>query len=323
MRVIIVGTGSIGRRHVDNILRIEPQAKFVILRQNKRHDSLSDKLSAQIVASVEEAMNFNPDCAVIATPSSMHADFILDFIKYGVAMYIEKPVVIDRVDIEKIRSSISQYCYESTTLVGCNLRFLNSLRFAHNLIRDGVLGQVARAVFQAGQWLPDWRPGERYQESYSADPNRGGGVVWDLIHEIDSVRYLLGDFDTVESMMSTFEPLGIKSDAVANLLLGRKNGGPLVSIGLDYVARMPVRRYEIYGEKGSLVWDLPQRQLQVQTANNVEIITDKPEDFDVLYTYEIAMKEFLSAVKSSVSTSQDLQEGLKSAELAIMAKEQK
>lgn len=322
MKIVIVGTGSIGRRHIENILRVEPKAEFIFLRQSGRHDSLSEGLGARVVTSVEQAVKFNPDCAIIATPSSLHTDFVLAFIQYGIAMYVEKPVVINQPDIERVYVSIKEFDYRATTLVGCNLRFLNSLRAMKEVLESGRLGQVARGVFQAGQWLPGWRPAQNYQDSYSADPERGGGVIWDLIHEIDSARYLLGDFERVMSMTSLYAPLKIKSDAVANILLGKKNGSPLISIGLDYVARKPVRRYEIYGEKGALIWDLPQQRLLFEDENGMELITDDPEDFNVAKTYEVAIKEFLSAVKSDSDTSQNIQEGLKSAELAVKAKEQ-
>lgn len=322
MKIVIVGTGSIGRRHIESVLKTDPTASFFILRADRRHDALVGQLSATVVASVEEAMALQPDCAIIATPSAMHTSFILDFIKYGLAMYIEKPVVILRHDVNKIRSHIKQYDYKSTTIVGCNLRFLKSLQIIKEMIQKGELGDIARADFQAGQWLPDWRPQQDYRKSYSADPVRGGGVLWDLIHELDSVRYLMGDFDQVKAMTSLFKPLEISSDSIATLLLAKSEGGPLVTVGLDYVARRPVRKYEIYGEDASLIWDLSNTQLQKHMSDGVEIITDNPEDFDVSQTYIDAMQEFLEAVKAGSATTQDIEEGLKSAELAVLAKEQ-
>ncbi len=322
MKIVIVGTGSIGRRHIKNILKIDPNVSFIILRADRRTDALVSQLPAIVVASVEEAMALKPSCAVIATPSALHTRYILEFIKAGLAMYIEKPVVILREDIQSIRCYINRYDYNATTLVGCNLRFLSSLQMVKKMIQDGVLGDVARASFQAGQWLPDWRPQQDYQRSYSADPNRGGGVIWDLIHELDSVRYLLGDFDQVKAMASSFQPLGISSNAVAVLLLSKSEGGALVTVGLDYVARKPVRKYEFYGEKASLIWDLQNGQLQKQTARGVEMISDIPNDFDVEQTYIDAMREFMNAVRLNSATSQPLQEGLNSAALAIRAKEQ-
>ena len=79
------------------------------------------------------------------------------------------------------------------TQVGCNLRFLPSLQRLKDLIAQGVIGRIVRASFEAGQWLPDWRPRQDYRKSYSADPDSGGGVLFDLIHEIDAAYWILGD----------------------------------------------------------------------------------------------------------------------------------
>ncbi len=320
MKIVIAGTGSIGYRHIQNIRRIIPAAQFVFIRKDKRVDNLSEKVSAVVVSDTREAMVLNPDCAVIATPSAFHTQLILEFIQYGLPLYIEKPVVIKQSDVDAIRGCIKKYHYTSATLVGCNLRYLKSLRIIKSIIQSGQVGRIARVSLQAGQWLPDWRPTQDYRVSYSSDSVRGGGVIWDLIHELDSARFLLGDFDQVKALSSNFEPLEINSEAVAVIILGKSEGGPLLTIGLDYVSRVPVRKYEIYAEKATLIWDLSGKTLVKQTVNGLDMLSDNPEDFDVSETYIDAMKEFFNAIENGINTSQDIEEGLKSVELALLAK---
>lgn len=320
MKIVIAGTGSIGFRHIRNISRIVPTTQFILLRKDKRVDEFSRKISAIVVSDVSEAMALKPDCAVIATPSAFHTQLILDFIRYGLPLYIEKPVVITQSDVDAIRACIKKYHYSSATLVGCNLRYLNSLCIMKSIIHSGELGKIARASLQAGQWLPDWRPTQDYRISYSSDSARGGGVIWDLIHELDSARFLMGDFDQVKALSSRFEPLEINSEAIAVIIMGKSQGGPLLSVGLDYVSRAPVRKYEIYAEKASLIWDLPGKTLIKKTVGGTEVLTDSAEDFDVAETYIQAMREFFEAIEKGINTSQDIEEGLKSVELALLAK---
>lgn len=320
MRILIAGTGSIGQRHIRNIRAIEPGARFIFLRAERRYDALADELDAEVVADMAEAAVYRPDLAVIATPSALHTELVMGCIKYGIPFYIEKPVVITEADVRQIREKLKRSKFNAPTQVGCNLRFLPSLQKARQLIEEGALGRIARASFQAGQWLPDWRPQQDYRKSYSADPARGGGVLMDLIHEIDAARMLLGEFNHVLAMTARFEPLQIESESVASVMLSGQGNGPLVTVGLDYVSRCPVRRYEVIGDQANLVWDLPAQTLTLQRPGESRVVTDRAEEFDVAQTYITAMHEFISAIRSGEPTSQGIEEGLRSTELAIAAK---
>jgi len=206
------------------------------------------------------------------------------------------------------------------TLSGCNLRFLPSLMAARKLLHDGAIGRVVRASLQTGQWLPDWRPASDYRASYSASPDLGGGVVLDLVHELDAARWLLGEFDSITALGGHRSSLEIASEDAAVIAMTRVNG-PVVAIGLDYVARAPVRRYEFFGEKGTLVWDLPARRLEI-VAGEAKAPALDATAFDVSLTYLAAMREFVECVRDSRVSSQDLREGLRSAALAIRINEE-
>jgi predicted dehydrogenase len=178
-----------------------------------------------------------------------------------------------------------------------------------------------RGNLSAGHWLPDWRPERDYRTSYSADRERGGGAILDLIHEIDQVRWLLGEFDVVQAIAGKYSSLEITSEDAACVLLGRKNG-PVVSVSLDYVSRRRVRRYEIIGEKGNLVWDMDAQRLDLMTANGCETLEAGPAAFDVAGTYVAAMAEFLACVEEKrATTTQTIADAMKTMELALAARE--
>lgn len=317
MRALIIGTGSIGRRHVESLQALAAGTEFVLLRRGGKTDDYSASLKSTVVGTMAEALDRKPDLAVIATPSALHIDSLLPVIKAAIPFYVEKPVVTTRDQSIAVAATLGNR-FRAPTLVGCNLRFLPSLHTLRRLLPDA--GRIVRASFQAGQWLPDWRKGRDYRSDYSADGALGGGVIFDLVHELDAVRWLLGDFTDVRGVGGSFSSLALKSEDTAVLTLGRREG-PAVSVGLDYVSRRPVRRYELVGEKATLAWDLPERRLTRGTAQGVETIDTGPDGFDVAATYRTAMKEFLDAVRSGQPTSQDVHEGLKSADLAIRAKE--
>ncbi len=321
MKFLIAGTGSIGQRHIRNLRELEPSCQFVLLRADGREDALSTELKAPVVRTFDSVLAHKPDAMLLATPSAMHAELLLSAIATGLPMYVEKPVVTRAGDVTAVHQAIAEHSYSAPTLVGCNLRFLPSLQRLHQLIQAGTIGRVVRSWFEAGQWLPDWRPHQNHRRSYSADPERGGGVVFDLVHELDAARWLVGEMTTIQALTAQVPALEIASEAVAGAVM-RSESGAIVNLGLDYVARRPLRHYQLVGELGTLTWDLPGRSLTLDTPNGREVIDCGEAAFDVATTYRTAMAEFLSALETGTPTSQPLEEGLKSSELAIRIKEQ-
>jgi predicted dehydrogenase len=320
MNFLIAGTGSIGQRHLHNIRHLDDNVKFLFLRRGARQDQLSYEMDAKVVSSVEDAVSSGIDCAVIATPSALHTSLVESLIHHNIPMYIEKPVVTTVNDVAKVRYALEFNDYRKPTLVGCNLRFLSSLVKVRELLKSGVVGNIVRATLQVGQWLPDWRPQQDYTKSYSASSKLGGGVIMDLIHELDAARWLLGDFVDVRAFSSGCPSLEIQSEAVACIIL-KGPDTPLVSINMDYVSRKPVRNYEFVGDKGTIYWDLIAKKLIVRTSDGVTGVDCGSQGFDVGETYLTAMKAFIESVKHDTPLEQDIVQGLESVELALRIKE--
>lgn len=320
MRILVIGTGSIGRRHIFNLQALTARPEFVFLRAGARRDTFSAEIGAVVVGHMDAALAMWPDFAVIANPSAGHGEALIALMRAGIPAYIEKPVVTARAELAAVERALSEIGKPPVTLVGCNLRFLPSLAKMRALVAKGAVGVPARAHLAVGQWLPDWRPAQDYRESYSADPARGGGVVLDLIHEIDMARFLFGEFEVVQAVGGHYTALEIASEDAAAILLSRRKG-PAVSIGLDYVARKPIRRYEIVGSEGTLIWDMHERTLTRDHPQGRESFDCEAEGFDTAETYRAAMRAMLDAVRTGATAAQGVADGLKSAELAILANE--
>ena len=321
MKWLIAGTGSIGQRHIRNLQALRPDTSFVLLRANAREDQLSRELSATVVSAFEDALVHHPDAFLLATPSALHAELLIPAIVAGLPMYVEKPVVTCQNEVNAVRQAMVEQHYSATTMVGCNLRFLPSLRKMRSLVQEGAIGRIVRGLFEAGQWLPDWRPSQDYRQSYSADPKRGGGVVFDLIHELDAARWLVGEINNVKAITASVSALDIASEVVAGAVMCSDRGA-VINLGLDYIARRPIRRYQLVGDEGTLTWELPTQTLVMDTSDERQVIHCGDKGFDVTATYQTAMAEFITALESGFLTSQSLEEGLKSSELAIHMKEQ-
>ena len=141
-------------------------------------------------------------------------------------------------------------------------------------------------------------------------------MTLDLIHEIDMANWLLGPLEPLASFSSSTPSLDIQSETVSCSLL-KSQSGTLVNINLDYVARVPLRRYVFVGDRGTLTWDLYKKSLTLQTSCSCTVVCSDLDAFDVSLTYLKAHTQFCSSVFNDSEMSQSIHDGLLSAELAI------
>lgn len=318
MRVLMVGTGSIGRRHMASLRSLVPDVQFDVLRSNGRSRDTSDLGVVEIVGSIDEGIRRQPYLMVIANPSSMHLQPLLAAIEAGVPFYAEKPVISTLDDLNLLQTRVARGGLPPN-VVGCNLRFLPSLIALKALLDEGRLGNLVRADFEAGQWLPDWRPNQDYRLGYSANRSQGGGVLLDLIHEVDAAIWLLNDFEYVTGYATHASLLEIDTDDCAGILMARA-GGPIATVRVDYVSRRPIRRYTLVGDRGTATWDLRASTIVLDDAVGAQVIQLTPSAFDVSGTYLSAMQELLAAIDSNRPSTQPLEEGLRALTTVLRAK---
>ncbi|MCW3151045.1 Gfo/Idh/MocA family oxidoreductase [Achromobacter spanius] len=321
MKVLVIGSGSIGRRHIDSLKSLRSNLSWVLLRSRVYTDALSTSLNAIVHDDIHDALAEEPDLAIVASPSSLHIDVLPKLLETGIPLYVEKPVVTHREQLDRLNEAVSEHGGKAPTLMGCNLRFLPALAQMRQRLLGTDMGAIVRGDFQAGQWLPDWRPATDYRKSYSASPALGGGVMLDLIHEVDAARWLLGEFDHVKAFSGKVSSLEIQTEDVACMTM-RARQGTLVTVSLDYISRQPLRRYLVVTEAGNLVCDLIGKTLYLnQTDGQKLLLTDDPADFNVAATYPSAMAELLNAWETQQETSQPLAEGIASLDLLLRARE--
>lgn len=320
MRILFAGVGSIGLRHLTNLASIRPGWQYLLLRQRNIPEVGSIANSIRLVDDLPQALKLGVDAAIVSAPSSFHFQYVVDLLRAGIPMYVEKPVVVSRSQIEIVSEMIDKFKYDRPTMAGCNLRFLASLQTVSSVLESDAIGRVVRATFEAGSWLPAWRPQRDHRKVYSAHSAMGGGVILDLVHEVDAIRWFCGEIMSVRAYAAEVSSLGIDSEAVAGAIM-RTQDDAIIGLGLDYVARPPLRQYRFIGEKGTIVWDLGKKYLEMSNVPDTGFLESDPKLFDVEKTYVDAMSEFVFAIEDNVDTSYSLVEGLKSVELAIRIKE--
>ena len=316
LKALIIGSGSIGRRHIHNLKAICENVEIALLRDGGREDDFSCLNRMQVFGTLEDALVWEPTLALIATPSDRHYDHLPMLLDRNVPTFVEKPVVVEGVQLDALERRDAAIL--PATQVGCVLRFMGSVQRLRSWIEDGQLGTLIRARLECGQYLPSWRPGSDYRTSYSADRKRGGGVLFDLVHEIDLAVYLFGASRIDYAFADKRSSLDVKSEDVASLHLSGNCGVP-ISIGLDYAARRKVRNIEIVGDQGSARLDFVEGVLERVGPDGS--ITRWTDGFDLDRAFIDELKEWIDAVMNGGPTTMPLHEGLRSNRIAIRARE--
>lgn len=283
MKVLIVGLGSIALKHIHAIREIVPDSEIISIRssrESKYVDGVTDFYSYEELPS-------DFDFALISNPTSKHIETIKKLVPFRKPLLIEKPLS-DSVEIET--SVLNLDSTGVLTYVGCNLRFLESIRFVKDWLTQRK-PYVNEVNVYCGSYLPDWRPGVDYRKCYSAIPELGGGVHIDLIHEIDYVYWLFGKPKIVEKRFTNSSVLGIRSIDYANYTLGYDTF--TAQIILNYYRKDSKRQMEIITDFGTLTVDLLNNRVSLDNA----IIFQSNQR--IADTYKAQMEYFISNVKAN------------------------
>lgn len=312
MKIGVVGFGSIGRRHCENLLSLGEQ-QIGLLREKGNDNSLGLNEYTDSHKFFAEKW----DAIILSNPTSQHFNFLYEKISPTTACLIEKPVVANREEWTKL----SQKFPESPAywMLAMNMRFHPAFEVIEEFLKKQGLGRVHSARFFVGQYLPDWRPSQDYRQSYSAKKNLGGGVVLDLIHEIDlALRFFGAPSEPLKSICLQTGSLDIETEDLAECIyLGQKR--ELISIHLDYLARSYERKLEIYGSMGALSCDWATGKVEVKSADgSVQVL--RPEGFDRNAMYVSELKYFLSSLLEKRPLRPNLKEGLDALDMALKIK---
>jgi len=275
MKAIVIGTGSIGFRHL-SVLRNGGQSVAALPKRPERGAQLQ-QLGFTVAGSLDEAASQGVRRAIIATDTRLHEVDTLDTLRCGMDALVEKPLTSTLAEARRIQ--VAAQAGRGRVFVGCTLRFSESLRkFRSWLPRLGALHAVR---IECQSYLPDWRPDRPYRESYSARAEEGG-VLRDVIHEIDYAGWLFGWPHRLQATLRNLGRLEIGAEEIADLFWVT-SAGVSVSLCLDYISRPPCRRMTARGEHGTLEWDAMRSRVGLTTtAESDEFVSAQTRDEMVL-----------------------------------------
>ena len=313
MNALVVGNGSIGKRHIQNLLSIS-NYNIVISTKQRKPTSLNKKRCI-FVKSLNEGLQHNPSIGFVTNVSSEHIKTSLLLAKAGCHIFIEKPLSNSLKDIEKLLNIVKKE--KLVTLMGCNLRFHSCIKKIKSLIEQKTIGTIISVKSECGTYLPDWHPSENYSMNYAARDDLGGGVVLTCIHEIDYLYWFFGEIKEVFSITGKFSDLKIKSSDLSAIILKFKNN-IVGEIHLDYLQRPEFRSCKIIGTKGTIYWDSTNNEVKIFDIKKKKwIIPLKVKNYDKNKEYVDELSHFLNCVGKKEKSINDLTHGIETLKIAL------
>ena len=309
MRFGLIGYGSIGKRHVKNLLALGNDD--IILLRSK---GAGNELGLPEVNSLVAFLNESPDAVVLCNPTSLHYEYLEALLPLNMDILLEKPLVSEASDLSRLSRLLDGYT--GYGMAAFNMRFHPVIIQTREWLMDGRLGNLYSARFHVGQYLPDWRPGQDYRNSYSASRELGGGVILDLIHELDLAAHLVGlPADAVSRRVTRSADLEIETEALAEVLYTDRKG-TVVSVHLDYLTHGYRRHFELVGSEASLSADLHTGRINLSLRDGgAEQLSF--DDFERNDMYMALMQGFIDGLVNREPNPLPLHEVLDVNELAL------
>ncbi len=332
-KVLFVGLGSAGQRHLRNLRRLyNTDVEVLAYRVRKRQTVFNDRMQIQegkildteyqirVVDRYEDALLEKPDIVFITNQNSKHMEYALKAAKAGCHLFIEKPISNTLAGIEELSDIVKEK--NRIVYVGYQNRLHPCIKEAKEVLESGRLGKIYMVYSELGEYLPGMHPWEDYRKMHESNKGLGGGVVICQLHELDYLYYLFGMPREVYCIGGKRSSLEIDVEDSGTALCRYLDGNAefAVNIHLDFLQKPPTRHCKIAGEFGRMEFDLISNEYKLYLTDG-SIEEKKYEDFERNDMFLEELKIFLDAVNDHKISPLDLAEGKKSMEFALKLKE--
>ncbi|GAB4494512.1 MAG: inositol 2-dehydrogenase [Saprospiraceae bacterium] len=317
MKILLVGLGSIGRRHLKNLAALGVRQLAAVTRNHCAlpQDALPPFLAFE---NLEFALTWRPDAVFVCNPTAFHLETALEAARAGCHLFLEKPVSHSLEGLDKLAELVEKQNLK--VQVGFQFRFHPVFQKIKKAIERGDIGRVVSAQAHWGEYLPGWHPWEDYRTSYSAREELGGGVVLTLCHPFDYLRWMIGEAEVVTAVGGKLSDLETNTEDVALVSLRFKSGA-VGSVYLDYVSKPAKHTLQIVGTRGRIEWEADFGSAKMYTDNGRGFETISPGKFferNEMFLAEVA--DFLDCIKNNREPVCRLHDGIRALEIALASK---
>ena len=305
MNILLIGLGSIAKKHIAALRELKIDFKIFALRSNKNAET---EEGIENIFNLED-VNVVFDFAIISNPTHLHFEYIEKLVQKGINLFVEKPAIHSLANGDKLVRLIRNE--KIKTYVACNMRFHPCITFLKNKIDTETL-RINEVNVYCGSYLPDWRPGKDFRTIYSANVSMGGGVHLDLFHELDYTIWLFGFPARSYSLLKTSSSLDIDAIDYANYLL--EYDSFTANIILNYYRKDAKRTIEIVFEDE--IWNIDLLK-NIITGKNGSILYEN-SDFAISSTYFDQMSYFINQIKLSKTPMNSFEESLEVLKICLL-----
>jgi predicted dehydrogenase len=253
--ILVVGTGSAGKRHAKNLHTLGCAVSCMDPRRDRLDEISAEEITLESVfTSLEDAFAAAKtfDAVVVASPPSFHVEQSIYALQRNVPVLLEKPVSADLSSALKLQAAIQDTGIP--LLLGYTWRWWPPLLKVKQLLERQVVGELKFVKFTMAAHLADWHPWERYQDFFMASRTLGGGAILDESHWLDLMLWFFGMPEKLFAKVEKISGLEIETDDNVDMLVFYENG-MRVSLHLDLYARPHEKSIQFVGENGTLIWE--------------------------------------------------------------------
>ncbi|MFA5034390.1 MAG: Gfo/Idh/MocA family oxidoreductase [Candidatus Margulisiibacteriota bacterium] len=315
MKVLVVGAGSIGTRHIENLAELGHEVYAVDLNAANLK-KVADRTKGTYLSLEEALAKVKPEAAFICTFSNQHLGPARACAAAGCHLFIEKPLAISLDGVAELAALVKEK--KLVTMVGCNLRFHPAVAALHEILTtDPEFKRILWANLEFGFFLPFAK--KDYEKHYMANRKLGGNLIFDAIHELDYAVWFFGE--PVEVICDKGMLSNLKMDTEDHVeLIVRFKSGAVATIHLDYLQHGYSRRCKVVSEAGTVVWDFAFGRIGTISVKKPEWAWQKME-LEVLYNqmYVDEIKYFLACAAAGRETFNSIEKNIPVLKLALAA----
>lgn len=330
MKVLMIGLGSIGQRHLRNLRQlygdtIEISAYRVRGLKRTFTDQMEilegvnveEKYKVKSFDSLQAALKDGPDVAFITNITSKHLEPAMEAVKSGCHIFMEKPVSNSMAGVNAFIEEAEKN--HVSVFVGYQYRYHICLLQLKKYLEQKTLGNIISVHGQMGERLRGIHTYESYKETYMARKDMGGGVILNqMIHELDYIQWLFGTPKTVYALKGSNKSLDLDVDDYCQAIYQIPMGGRSIPVSVhgDFFQSPPVRRCTVIGDQGRIEIDLLKNELILYRE---DIKTYQYPHFKRNDMFLNELKDFMEGIKRNKTPSIDLSDGVISLKMALGA----
>ena len=273
LKFCFIGIGSIAKRHIKNLKSIfagkNIQITIDAVRRQKTY--LGAEGIDNVYTDLNELGYYN--AVFITNPTAFHVTTLKGVRDKAEYFFIEKPITsLDKIE----EAEHINYINQERSYVACPLRYKKVIQYIKNYVKNRrVIG--VRAI--SSSYLPEWRPGQDYKNTYSAHKELGGGVSIDLIHEWDYLRNIFGMPNKISYFKGRKSNLDIDTEDTALYLA--EYDDLFVELHLDYFGRKAIRECMIFTNEETIAADLLNNNVKFLNSGKQIDFTEDRDDFQI------------------------------------------